>query len=177
MSKVPCFWCGAFFGKNQLTKDHVIPKGVGGSNKKGNIVKACESCNNDRGKVVSIYLGLKELSNRKDISRWNTINRAFAKLDGWLALQNKWKKIEKNKLGYSPTANMKLEVIDGRTKKVAVVGDSVKEYAATPKKGFRFVVVGFGGEKYVWGCGLAEAKNRAKFLKNKNKLIPMDYSI
>jgi len=40
-----CGYCGDFFHKDKLTRDHIIPSSRGGPNKWQNVVTACEGCN------------------------------------------------------------------------------------------------------------------------------------
>lgn len=44
-----CLYCGKYFDRSQLTRDHVIPKGKGGENLWTNVVAACKRCNNFKG--------------------------------------------------------------------------------------------------------------------------------
>lgn len=51
-----CWWCGrrVFYGRDyrgdptQATREHVVPKSIGGSGAKQNVVVACASCNSTR---------------------------------------------------------------------------------------------------------------------------------
>ena len=44
-----CCWCGNPFPLSKLTRDHAIPRSLGGSTDWDNIVLACERCNSRRG--------------------------------------------------------------------------------------------------------------------------------
>ena len=44
-----CLYCGNFFEKHILTRDHVIPIGQGGIDKWTNVVTACYHCNQRKG--------------------------------------------------------------------------------------------------------------------------------
>lgn len=46
-----CFWCYKDLKKHQATRDHVIPKSIGGSK----TVIACMDCNHERGTVTELY--------------------------------------------------------------------------------------------------------------------------
>ncbi|NVJ50551.1 MAG: HNH endonuclease [Gammaproteobacteria bacterium] len=43
--KYHCMYCGETFAKTQLTRDHVLPKGLGGKDTWTNCVSACKPCN------------------------------------------------------------------------------------------------------------------------------------
>ncbi|OHD64864.1 MAG: HNH endonuclease [Spirochaetes bacterium RBG_13_51_14] len=43
-----CYYCGRKFQPGELTMDHKIPLGRGGSSDKINIVPACKECNNKK---------------------------------------------------------------------------------------------------------------------------------
>jgi len=52
-----CHYCGDQTNRiqnhpKQATKDHVVPKGLGGSNTLDNYVLACQTCNNDKGTTL-----------------------------------------------------------------------------------------------------------------------------
>ena len=48
-----CYYCRQVFGPNELrTFDHKIPISRGGSNKPGNLVVACEECNNEKADLT-----------------------------------------------------------------------------------------------------------------------------
>lgn len=47
-----CFYCQRPFttgGKRRPTREHLVPRAHGGSNRPTNIVAACFGCNHDRG--------------------------------------------------------------------------------------------------------------------------------
>ncbi|MGX5172995.1 HNH endonuclease [Aliikangiella sp. IMCC44653] len=44
-----CLYCGIKFSGSELTRDHVIPKGNGGSDTWSNCVSACKPCNHFKG--------------------------------------------------------------------------------------------------------------------------------
>jgi 5-methylcytosine-specific restriction protein A len=43
-----CYYCGRKFQPGELTMDHKIPLGRGGTSEKINIVAACKECNNKK---------------------------------------------------------------------------------------------------------------------------------
>lgn len=52
-----CHYCGEQCNRikdhpKQATKDHVVPKALGGTNTLDNYVLACQSCNNDKGTTL-----------------------------------------------------------------------------------------------------------------------------
>lgn len=44
-----CMYCGFEFGNHELTRDHVVPKVKGGSDRWTNVVSACKRCNLRKG--------------------------------------------------------------------------------------------------------------------------------
>jgi len=44
-----CAYCGNQFTKNQLTKDHIVPRSKGGKNTWTNLVTCCKKCNGKKG--------------------------------------------------------------------------------------------------------------------------------
>lgn len=44
-----CMYCGATLHKSLLSRDHVVPRGVGGSDDWENVVTACKPCNHRKG--------------------------------------------------------------------------------------------------------------------------------
>lgn len=54
-----CHWCRCDFNDERpRTKDHVIPRGHGGSNALGNLVLACKPCNQERRDVLRVEQAL-----------------------------------------------------------------------------------------------------------------------
>jgi 5-methylcytosine-specific restriction endonuclease McrA len=47
-----CFYCGGKYDTRYLHIDHKIPKSRGGSNKKSNLVVACQKCNLLKGTLT-----------------------------------------------------------------------------------------------------------------------------
>lgn len=52
---VTCFWCYKKLTKKEATKDHLIPRSMGGKKNIFNIRTACYSCNQERGKALSEF--------------------------------------------------------------------------------------------------------------------------
>lgn len=46
---VECHYCGRAFPREAITKDHIVPKKLGGRNGRANIVMACGPCNSAKG--------------------------------------------------------------------------------------------------------------------------------
>lgn len=44
-----CAYCGGVFGRRELTRDHIYPKGKGGPDVWSNVVAACRACNMKKG--------------------------------------------------------------------------------------------------------------------------------
>ena len=55
MKKPPVMELYAYNGKyfNMMTRDHIIPKSLGGNNEVDNLRPACEPCNRKRGNVMN----------------------------------------------------------------------------------------------------------------------------
>lgn len=52
---LPCYYCGVIMGKRKAkkpTRDHVVPKFKGGTNKNSNIVWCCLDCNRSKGSLT-----------------------------------------------------------------------------------------------------------------------------
>lgn len=58
-----CNWCGR---TRYLTRDHVIPRSLGGSNGRSNIVMACEDCNSLKGDMKPEHWAVV----MRDIPQW-----------------------------------------------------------------------------------------------------------
>ncbi len=60
-----CHYCGSLIPYKMVTRDHVIPRSKGGSNRKENIVPSCVTCNTEKGKMDYIdYLQYRYRSGR-----------------------------------------------------------------------------------------------------------------
>ena len=57
-----CMYCGNQFHRQQLTRDHVKPRGQGGKDIWENCVAACKSCNNHKGCRTPEEAGMKLLA-------------------------------------------------------------------------------------------------------------------
>lgn len=44
-----CLYCGASFGDKDLTRDHILPRSRGGTDRWTNVVTACRRCNVQKG--------------------------------------------------------------------------------------------------------------------------------
>lgn len=57
-----CFYCGVSFSlRKKRTVDHIMPKSLGGSNQKFNLVHACETCNVSKDNLL-LHDWIKRLS-------------------------------------------------------------------------------------------------------------------
>ncbi len=56
-----CFYCNKFLSFPDSTRDHIIPKSMGGMNVYENIVLSCQSCNNERGDSPAEEFLLKKM--------------------------------------------------------------------------------------------------------------------
>ena len=64
-----CQYCGKKFKKEELQKEHVIPKSQGGSNEWDNIVSACEPCNSSKRDRTPKQAGMK-LIKKPEPPKW-----------------------------------------------------------------------------------------------------------
>jgi 5-methylcytosine-specific restriction endonuclease McrA len=47
-----CHWCGRDLSPDEATLDHRVPRSLGGSNGRGNLVLACAPCNQAKGAMM-----------------------------------------------------------------------------------------------------------------------------
>lgn len=57
-----CMYCGQKFNERSLTRDHVIPRSKGGSDKWENVVAACQRCNHHKADRTPEQAGMKLLA-------------------------------------------------------------------------------------------------------------------
>lgn len=57
-----CLYCGGVFTRDQLTRDHVIPRSKGGKDVWENVVAACKRCNNAKADRTPEEAGLTLLA-------------------------------------------------------------------------------------------------------------------
>lgn len=64
-----CYYCHNRLSVNTKTKDHKIPRSLGGSKYRNNIVYACSTCNNKKskweGQLNEFFLALKTRKTKK----------------------------------------------------------------------------------------------------------------
>lgn len=86
---VNCYYCNRKTRKNGgLTKDHIIPKILGGSNYSPNVVYCCYNCNQFKGnkmpqkwfEEINEYIKLQKPSKRHDIQTMGTIKKKLKTL-------------------------------------------------------------------------------------------------
>ena len=105
-----CFWCRKSVAV--LTRDHVTPRGVGGADGPDNVVMACELCNGERGRLVAEHVALARLRTKGSrLAR----SRARKRNEDMRALQAKWRGLEIQRLGWSPSSRLDLKVPGDRS--------------------------------------------------------------
>lgn len=65
-----CGYCGQRFHRNELTRDHVIPRSRGGSDNWSNVVTACRACNVRKAARTPEQAGLELLYVPYEPCRW-----------------------------------------------------------------------------------------------------------
>lgn len=59
-----CYYCGGKFPPKELTMDHIVPLGRGGTSAKGNLVASCKECNSRKKNMLPVeweeYMALLE---------------------------------------------------------------------------------------------------------------------
>jgi 5-methylcytosine-specific restriction endonuclease McrA len=58
-----CHYCGKHFGAKDLTMDHIVALGRGGTSTKGNVVVSCKNCNTDKSHRTPAEILLDRLKN------------------------------------------------------------------------------------------------------------------
>jgi len=56
-----CYYCEKKFEKSDLTMDHILALGRGGSSNKGNVVVCCKSCNSKKSHKTPAEIELENL--------------------------------------------------------------------------------------------------------------------
>lgn len=56
-----CAYCGEEFPNAKLSRDHVVPRSMGGQDKWENVVTACKSCNHRKGDRMLLSVGMELL--------------------------------------------------------------------------------------------------------------------
>jgi len=57
-----CMYCGQFFSKSVLTRDHIVPKAQGGPDVWTNVITSCKSCNHSKGARTPEQAGMELLA-------------------------------------------------------------------------------------------------------------------
>lgn len=110
-----CFWCDSI---GPLTRDHVVPLGVGGSDWYDNIVRACGPCQRERGLFVSLFKEAQKL--RREFHKERDPEKAVEQFERYCKavwkqrhtqrkyrlLLFQWIRTEKARWGRSPTSEM-----------------------------------------------------------------------
>lgn len=79
--KKECFYCEKLFLRNQLTRDHVIPKAAGGQIP-DNVVLSCAPCNVAKG---------DRLPSEAEISKFIKLNGHYPGKENGRFLMDRWK--------------------------------------------------------------------------------------
>jgi hypothetical protein len=115
-----CFWCRRSFPSHMITRDHIKPACMGGSKRPPNIVHACPDCQGERGQITGLW-GM-QLSLARLIAAWPTLapsrrSRArklrraiIRRLPQVLKLKERWVKLERQLLDFSPTSLIEFRV-------------------------------------------------------------------
>ncbi len=65
-----CVYCGRhrgeLKGRQFLTRDHVVPLSLGGTNEWSNVVTSCSPCNNRKGNRLAAEVGMKLISKPRE---------------------------------------------------------------------------------------------------------------
>lgn len=110
-----CFWCGILITKNNFSREHLSPLGMGSKDSK--IVTACRKCNEERGKVTELYsdrLSLVKYSNRHPERATSYKNNFRKKVRKMGPIILKWEYLHRQKniiLPYSLMEIIKLDEI------------------------------------------------------------------
>jgi 5-methylcytosine-specific restriction protein A len=54
LSKGICHYCENKFAHSELTMDHIVPVGRGGTSTKGNVVPSCKECNTEKSSRIPV---------------------------------------------------------------------------------------------------------------------------
>ena len=73
-----CFWCEKGLNHGTRTKDHSIPKCIGGDN--SSIVDSCRECNNSRAIITSYHCLVKDIENKSFKSFGKTLEKLIKKI-------------------------------------------------------------------------------------------------
>jgi 5-methylcytosine-specific restriction enzyme A len=65
LGKGLCHYCGKKFPAKQLTMDHIVPVARGGTSTKGNVVPACQKCNQEKKLATPVEETLKRLEEER----------------------------------------------------------------------------------------------------------------
>lgn len=105
-----CLWCGKFLNNEIKTREHLIPKCLGGTNSSSNIRYACYDCNQERGMLTAEYHLYNQVRNGNYKGRSKKRKLLKVKMnqrfDRIISLQDKWIMLELSVLGYSPSKTM-----------------------------------------------------------------------
>lgn len=83
--RVPCHYCQQEVGieTNPFTKDHVVPRGLGGLDVRWNVVPACRDCNREKADKYPTHACAFCSRSRRRHWEMLGINHTSPKLEGW----------------------------------------------------------------------------------------------
>lgn len=86
---IPCHFCQQEIGtpERPFTRDHVVPRSIGGLDERWNVVPACKECNGAKGDDYEFRGHTCAFCKRTKRRHWElfAINADSPKLDGWRA--------------------------------------------------------------------------------------------
>lgn len=68
--RMVCAYCGGVFRRDDLTRDHIVPRAQGGADRWMNVVSACQSCNVRKGNRTPEGAGMPLLYAPYEPCRW-----------------------------------------------------------------------------------------------------------
>jgi hypothetical protein len=110
LPRIQCFWCEAWVLKKYVTRDHIWPRRHRKGRKDGSkTVPACSSCNQQRGLLATIERVAVGMSVKKNGLTEKLVKRHCDRMRQARALLDKWIAKEQEKLGFSPSRELKLD--------------------------------------------------------------------
>ena len=107
-----CIWCAKHLDRGERTREHLNPRGLGGSDRQDNIATACSPCNNGRNEVLNFksyvdrilerFASISEMKGREAALFMSFLRRAWNKLEAAEELRLYWVELEHRQIGWSP---------------------------------------------------------------------------